>query len=502
MRITENMRYGSLIDSLGRAQGSYGSLMEQMASQKKINRPSDDPVGTTRVLDFRGVRDTIAQYGRNIENADAWLKLSETKLENISDLIGKAREAGINDQSSRTRQVLAQNVGSLLEEILSLANSKFGDRWLFAGSRTGEAPFGRIILPVARSTNAFDGSVFSAGTYTGTADKTYTLRIATGGAPGAATCELSEDGGATWSAAVAVPASGIVSLGDGLTLRFGDDGTADLAAGDLFYVNASAGGRTTDARVEAPRAAANNTFAGAVALDPSSGRYGGDRNRTYVVKFVNGGGAVGEADYRVSADGGRTWGAVQTASWGSTITVDGTAGHEQVLRFTASGAADGFAENDLFYVNAFAPGVYGGNGEDLSVSTGQGSRMVYNVTGEEAFTDRGRGAVDLFAALESLKTALEQGDRQGAIDQVGRLTAAQDSIRQYVAESGARRNSLEISRENYRVLDDKVAGLTSATEDVDLERLVVEFKMKETALQASYAMSVQIGRMSILDYLR
>ncbi|MDI9554474.1 MAG: hypothetical protein QM256_01660, partial [Pseudomonadota bacterium] len=113
MRITENMRYGSLIDSLGRAQGSYGSLMEQMASQKKINRPSDDPVGTTRVLDFRGVRDTIAQYGRNIENADAWLKLSETKLENISDLIGKAREAGINDQSSRTRQVLAQNVGSL-----------------------------------------------------------------------------------------------------------------------------------------------------------------------------------------------------------------------------------------------------------------------------------------------------------------------------------------------------------------------------------------------------
>jgi len=52
-----------------------------------------------------------------------------------------------------------------------------------------------------------------------------------------------------------------------------------------------------------------------------------------------------------------------------------------VLRFTASGAADGFAENDLFYVNAFAPGVYGGNGEDLSVSTGQGSRMVYNVTG-------------------------------------------------------------------------------------------------------------------------
>ncbi len=149
MRITENMRYGSLIDSLGRAQGNYRSLMEQMASQKKINRPSDDPVGTTRVLDFRGVRDSIAQYGRNIENADAWLQLSETKLENISDLIGQAREAGINNQSSETAQVLAQNVGSLLEEILSLANSKFGDRYLFAGSRTDQVPFERIILPAS-----------------------------------------------------------------------------------------------------------------------------------------------------------------------------------------------------------------------------------------------------------------------------------------------------------------------------------------------------------------
>jgi len=127
--------------------------------------------------------------------------------------------------------------------------------------------------------------------------------------------------------------------------------------------------------------------------------------------------------------------------------------------------------------------------------------MVYNVTGEEAFTDRGRGAVDLFAALESLKTALEQGDREGVIAQVDRLTTAQDTIRQYVAESGARRSSLQISKENYQVLDDKIAGLVSATEDVDLERLVVEFKMKETALQASYAMSVQIGRMSILEYL-
>jgi flagellar hook-associated protein 3 FlgL len=181
--------------------------------------------------------------------------------------------------------------------------------------------------------------------------------------------------------------------------------------------------------------------------------------------------------------------------------VDDTVGHEIVLSLTASGPTDLLADNDLFFVNATAPGVYGGNGEDLSIATGRGSRMTYNVTGEEAFTDRGRGAVDLFATLESLKTALVNGDREGVNAQVDRLTAAQDSIRQYVAESGARMSSLNISKENYQVLDNKIGGLLSETEGVDLERVIVEFKMQETALQASYAMSVQIGKLSILDYV-
>jgi flagellin-like hook-associated protein FlgL len=62
-------------------------------------------------------------------------------------------------------------------------------------------------------------------------------------------------------------------------------------------------------------------------------------------------------------------------------------------------------------------------------------------------------------------------------------------------------SSLNISKENYQVLDNKISGLLSQTEDVDLEKVAVEFKMQETVLQASYAMSVQIGKLSILDYL-
>jgi flagellar hook-associated protein 3 FlgL len=489
-RITNNLRYMTIIDNLNRAQGNYSSLMEQMSSQKKINRPSDDPVGATRVLNYRGVSDSIAQYGRNIENANAWLGLTETKLQSIGDLIGQARDAGVNNQSSETAKVLAQNVGSLLEEILSQANSKFGDRYLFSGSRTDGAPFARPILPVANSANGFDGSVYTGGTYTGTADKSYTVRIAGSGAPGTATYEVSDDGGTSWSSAATVPASGTVSIGDGLTVRFGATVTTDLTAGDQFYVNAYTGGQTTDARIDTPEAAGNNTYAGGTVT--KGGTYTGLKNQTYVVK-IESGGDLAAATYRVSSDGGRNWGAVQNDLNTGTISI----GDGITLNFPAGT----FAANDVFSVQAHAPGVYSGNGEDLSIATGSGSRMTYNVTGEEAFTDQGRGAVDLFATLESLKTALEKGDQEGVNAQVDRLSAAQDSIRQYVAESGARMSSLNISKENYQVLDNKISGLLSQTEDVDLEKVAVEFKMQETVLQASYAMSVQIGKLSILDYL-
>jgi len=43
MRVTENMKYNSTLDSLFTAQSQYTSLLEKMATQKRVNRPSDDP---------------------------------------------------------------------------------------------------------------------------------------------------------------------------------------------------------------------------------------------------------------------------------------------------------------------------------------------------------------------------------------------------------------------------------------------------------------------------
>jgi len=56
IRVSENMKFNTMVNNLFRVQDSYNEVMEKMATQKKINRPSDDPIGMSRVLSLRKSR--------------------------------------------------------------------------------------------------------------------------------------------------------------------------------------------------------------------------------------------------------------------------------------------------------------------------------------------------------------------------------------------------------------------------------------------------------------
>ncbi|HLA27709.1 MAG TPA: flagellar hook-associated protein FlgL [Syntrophales bacterium] len=252
MRITENMKYSTSVSSMFNVQNQYNSILEKMASQKRINRISDDPLGMTMLLDFRQAGASIDQYQRNIDNTSGWLSSTESKLSIVGDLLTKATELAVGQGtatvSAESRRVAAESVQQLKEEMLSLANSKYAGRYLFAGSRMDIDPFSstsqpaRIDVPTSASANSFDGTVAAGGSYTGTTNKTYALKIVTGGILNDATYQVSSDGGKTWGAELDDLNTGTVTLSDGISLTFNDNGTNHLAAEDLFHVHAYGGG--------------------------------------------------------------------------------------------------------------------------------------------------------------------------------------------------------------------------------------------------------------------
>lgn len=248
MRITENMKFSTTVASLSDVQSQYNKVLEQMASQKRINKISDDPLGMTMLLGYREAKASLDQYQRNMDAAGGWLDMTESKLSGVGDLLTKASEIAVGQgtatASANTRSIAAQEVQQLKEEMLSLANSKYGNRYLFSGSQMDADPFSavsgtaRIEDPAAASANAFDGTATKGGTYTGTTNKTYAVKIVAGGSLADATYKVSADGGKTWGAELADLDAGTITLGDGVTLTFADSGANHLADDDLFTVRA------------------------------------------------------------------------------------------------------------------------------------------------------------------------------------------------------------------------------------------------------------------------
>jgi len=292
------------------------------------------------------------------------------------------------------------------------------------------------------------------------------VRIVTGGALGEATYEVSDDGGSTWGLPATVPASGTISLPGGLDLTFHDNGTNPLAAGDTFSL-------------QTVEAADGNTFDGGVT---ASGTYSGSENKTYAVKIVDAG------SYKVSGDGGKTWGSLKTDLAGGTITL----GDGIDLTFTAG--TNPLTANDIFYVNASPPGYYNGNGEEFSIEIGKGTFFDYSISGESVFTDPDNveEKVDIFTVLNDLKSSLEANEPGDIAVQLDNLGKASGQVNENIARCGTRMNRLEIAENNMADLDFNLTKLISNTEDVDISEIATELAMKEIVLKASYAMASKL----------
>ena len=249
MRITENMKFNSSLNSLFDVQDQYNSLLEKMSSQKRINRASDDPVGVTRVLNIKQQQAAITQYRTNVDQVDSWASITESKLDSANTLITKARELATSQASASasvaTRKITAQDVKGLFDEMVAIANSQFGDRYLFAGTGT-EEPFSTTEMAAAvggaqkAAANQFTGTATSGGTYTGDRNRTYVLKVTGGGALAGAKYQVSADGGKTWGAEQTGMVA-TITLGEGMTLDFAGGG-ATMAENDIFYVKGTTAG--------------------------------------------------------------------------------------------------------------------------------------------------------------------------------------------------------------------------------------------------------------------
>lgn len=145
MRVTNRMMNNTLLLNLNRGLARLERINNQLGTKKKINRPSDDPVKTGVILrTSTSIRET-EQYIRNLDAAVSWLDAADVILQDVVSVIHRAKELAVEGASTHldetARQALADEIAQLHDNLLQLANSTHGGRYLFAGQHTDKKPF-------------------------------------------------------------------------------------------------------------------------------------------------------------------------------------------------------------------------------------------------------------------------------------------------------------------------------------------------------------------------
>jgi flagellar hook-associated protein 3 FlgL len=145
VRITQNMMTSTVLRNLSRQTQGLAAAQEKVSTGKKINAPSDDPIGMGKVLDYRTTLSSIDQYTRNIQQAKTRIELGETTLEMIGALMDDAKDVAADQTTgggdAASRQIAADRVDQIRDQVLQLANTQLGNDYIFAGRRTGAPPF-------------------------------------------------------------------------------------------------------------------------------------------------------------------------------------------------------------------------------------------------------------------------------------------------------------------------------------------------------------------------
>jgi len=144
MRIASTQYHATMTSALQTAQSQLETVIQQMASGKKLMLPSDDPVTNVRLSRLSREEAALTQYRANIDALSTRLRQNESLLDGMTADLQQAREllvwAADGGNTSEDVQAMASSLVALRDSLFYSANSRDQEgRYMFSGTATGSA---------------------------------------------------------------------------------------------------------------------------------------------------------------------------------------------------------------------------------------------------------------------------------------------------------------------------------------------------------------------------
>lgn len=144
-RVSENSSTASLRHSINRTKSKLENLQLKGSTLKKITRPSDNPISSVESMAISSRLVDSTQYLRNADHALLHLNVTEKSLEQITDILLKAKEITLAQSSDfydeNVRRGVSNEVIQLRNQALAIGNKRVGQKYIFSGMKTLTRPF-------------------------------------------------------------------------------------------------------------------------------------------------------------------------------------------------------------------------------------------------------------------------------------------------------------------------------------------------------------------------
>jgi flagellar hook-associated protein 3 len=145
VRITPQVFVANAIAYSDQQTNQMLTLQEEASTGLRILQPSDNPLGALQVLSYQAQNNRLDTYHQNITDAQAKLNASVSTLNQVSQLIAQAKSLALQGSNSTNSPeaflALGTQVGSILQQVMSLANTQQSGQYLYGGTASQAAPF-------------------------------------------------------------------------------------------------------------------------------------------------------------------------------------------------------------------------------------------------------------------------------------------------------------------------------------------------------------------------
>jgi len=527
VRITTQMIYANFNTGLQADMGQIYQDDAQIASGQKLNKPSDDPVAMSSIINGKAQLQSFEGYQNAISSATVLLNATNTALGSIGSLISDAKQAGATASNALPTDMAqyASILSNQIQGVIGIANTQVGESYIFSGYKTDQpavnATTGMYQGTSNRISTQINSGVNIDVNYSGNEVIAYGPEVSTSSNSGLISATSSDlalitaTGGYTSSSAVYTTNGGSLSLSlgggaatavaipagstlDAVSAAINASGTGVTAQ----VINANSTGSPADYRIMlsvAPPSVAGNISVAVTTTDAAGTGLNNVANTAMTPVYSVSGGSLsislgGGPATAVTIPAGSTWANVRDA-----INAAGTGVRAEVMDANVNGAAP-----DYRLMLSATPA---SSAADISVTatTADAAGTGLNRAASAGMTSVGSPDKTVIGSMSMLKAAIEMGDNTGIQRSISNLTAISSTVLEEQSDVGVRVNRANLES-NY--LTSRDTDVTNAVADkltmseVDIARVTADAQQRQTSLSSLRTISSGFLQTSLFDFLK